>query len=108
MNWMPGGVAVCSDSSWKAARHNGYKNRVTAGADYPGYTQSSMLAERNVYFDARDDLGEFMSEGYDDSQWENATPISKAGDLPFGDLYSAMIAPANLKKLLTLPTPRTM
>lgn len=94
-----GGVAVCSDSSWKAARHNGYKNRVTAGADYPGYTQSSMLAERNVYFDARDDLGEFMSEGYDDSQWENATPISKAGDLPFGDLYSAMIAPVKFGEI---------
>ena len=94
-----GGVAVCSDSSWKAARHNGYKNRVTAGADYPGYTQSSMLAERNVYFDARDDLGEFMSEGYDDSQWENATPISKAGDLPFGDLYSAIIAPVKFEEI---------
>ena len=92
-------MAVCSDSSWKAARHNGYKNRVTAGADYPGYTQSSMLAERNVYFDARDDLGEFMSEGYDDSQWENATPISKAGDLPFGDLYSAMIAPVKFEEI---------
>ena len=95
-----GGVAVCSDSSWKAARHNGYKNRITAGADYPGYTQSSMLAERNVYFDARDDLGEFMSEGYDDSQWENATPISKAGDLPFGDLYSAMIAPVKFEEII--------
>ena len=94
-----GGVAVCSDSSWKAVRHSGYKNRVTAGADYPGYTQSSMLAERNVYFDARDDLGEFMSEGYDDSQWENATPISKAGDLPFGDLYSAMIAPVKFEEI---------
>lgn len=94
-----GGVAVCSDSSWKAVRHSGYKNRVTAGADYPGYTQSSMLAERNVYFDARDDLGKFMSEGYDDSQWENATPISKAGDLPFGDLYSAMIAPVKFEEI---------
>ncbi len=94
-----GGTAVCSDSSWKAARHSGYKNRVTAGADYPGYTQSSMLAERNVYFDARDDLGEFMAEGYDDSQWENATPISKAGDLPFGDLYSAMIAPIKFEEI---------
>lgn len=94
-----GGVAVCSDSSWKAARHNGYKNRITAGADYPNYNQSSMLAERNVYFDARDDLGEFMSEGYDDSQWENATPVSKAGDLPFGDLYSAMIAPVKFEEI---------
>ena len=88
-----GGVSVCSDSSWKAARHTGYLNRITAGADYPGYKQSSMLAERNVYFDAREDLGEFMAPDYDDSGWENAAPVAKAGDLPFGDLYSAMIKP---------------
>ena len=94
-----GGVPILSDSSWKAARHTGYKNRVTAGADYPGYTQSSMLAERNVYFDARDDLGDFMAEGYDDSDWEDAALVSKAGDLPFGDLYSAMIQPVKFGEI---------
>ena len=95
-----GGTTICSDSSWKAARHTGYKNRVTAGADYPGYSQSSMLAERNVYFDARDDLGDFMAEGYNDSEWEDATPVSKAGDLPFGDLYSAMIQPIRFQDIV--------
>ena len=95
-----GGTTICSDSSWKAARHTGYKNRVTAGADYPGYSQSSMLAERNVYFDARDDLGDFMAEGYNDSGWEDATPVSKAGDLPFGDLYSAMIQPIRFQDIV--------
>ena len=39
-----GDQLIKSDSSWKALRHPAYKNRVTAGADYPGYTQSSMLA----------------------------------------------------------------
>lgn len=95
-----GGTTICSDSSWKAARHTGYKNRVTAGADYPGYSQSSMLAERNVYFDARDDLGDFMAEGYNDSEWEDATPVSKVGDLPFGDLYSAMIQPIRFQDIV--------
>ena len=95
-----GGTTICSDSSWKAARHTGYKNRVTAGADYPGYSQSSMLAERNVYFDARDDLGDFMAEGYNDSEREDATPVSKAGDLPFGDLYSAMIQPIRFQDIV--------
>lgn len=95
-----GGTTICSDSSWKAARHTGYKNRVTAGADYPGYSQSSMLAERNVYFDARDDLGDFMAEGYNDSEWEDATPVSKARDLPFGDLYSAMIQPIRFQDIV--------
>lgn len=87
------GTVIATDQTWKAARHTAYKNRVTAGADYPNYTQSSMLAERNVYFDAREDLGEFYAPDYDDSTWENASLISKAGDLPFGSLYSAMIAP---------------
>lgn len=95
-----GGTTICSDSSWKVARHTGYKNRVTAGADYPGYSQSSMLAERNVYFDARDDLGDFMAEGYNDSEWEDATPVSKVGDLPFGDLYSAMIQPIRFQDIV--------
>lgn len=85
-----GGQKIVSDSSWKAARHTGYKNRVTAGVDYPNYTQSSMLAERNLYFDARDDMGDFTAAEFDDSAWDNAALIAKAGDLPFGALYSGI------------------
>lgn len=88
-----GDTLVVSDSSWKALRHPGYKNRVTAGKDYPNYTQMSMLAERNLYFDARDDIGAFMNPGYDDSTWEDATPVGVAGQLPFGALYAAITAP---------------
>lgn len=85
-----GGSLITSDGSWKAIRHSGYKNRVTAGVNYPGYALSSMLAERNVYFDARDDIGDWMAPEFDDSQWENAALVAKAGDLPFGGLYDAM------------------
>lgn len=88
-----GDTLVVSDSSWKALRHPGYKNRVTAGKDYPNYTQMSMLAERNLYFDARDDIGAFMNPGFDDSGWEDATPVGVAGQLPFGALYAAIIDP---------------
>lgn len=94
-----GGQVIKSDSTWKALRHAGYKNRVTAGADYPNYTQSSMLAERNVYFDARDDIGDFTAVGVDVSQWEDATLVAKAGDLPFGDLYSAIIKPVKFDEI---------
>lgn len=93
------GQKICSDTSWKAARHTGYKNRVTAGAAYPGYKQSSMLAERNVYFDARDDLGAFMEEGFDDAAWEAATLVAKPGDLPFGALYGAIIRPVQFGQI---------
>lgn len=88
-----GDTLVVSDSSWKALRHPGYKNRVTAGKDYPNYTQMSMLAERNLYFDARDDIGAFMNPGFDDSAWEDASPVGVAGQLPFGALYAAITAP---------------
>lgn len=88
-----GEQVIKSDSSWKAQRHNAYKNRVTGGADYPKYEQASMLAERNVYYVAADTIGDFMAVGYDDTAWENATLIAKAGDLPFGALFTAMTAP---------------
>ena len=88
-----GGQTIKSDNTWKAIRHAGSRNRVTAGADYPGYTQSSMLAERNVYFDAREDIGDFTAAGVDTGAWEDATQIAKPGDLPFGGLYSAIIKP---------------
>ena len=86
-----GDAVVASDASWKAIRHAAYQNRVTGGKDYPKYDQSSMLAERNVYYVASDTIGDFTAIGYDDSAWENATLIAKPGDLPFGDLYDAMI-----------------
>lgn len=88
-----GSQVIKSDSTWKATRHTAYKNRVTGGANYPKYDQSSMLAERNVYYVASDNIGDYMATSYDDSAWENAVPVAKAGDLPFGDLYAAIIKP---------------
>lgn len=88
-----GGTLIKSDSSWRAARHNAYKNRVTGGQEYVKYEQSSMLAERNVWYRAEDEIGDFTALDYDDSAWESAALIAKAGDLPFGDLYSAIVKP---------------
>lgn len=88
-----GGQVIKSDSSWKVQRHNAYKNRVTGGAEYTKYNQTSMLAERNVYYVASDHIGDYTAASYDDSAWENAFLIANAGDLPFGDLYAAMIKP---------------
>lgn len=88
-----GGQVIKSDDTWKATRHNAYKNRITGGADYPKYKQSSMLAERNVFYVASDNIGDYTAAGYDDSAWENASLIANAGDLPFGDLYAAITQP---------------
>lgn len=94
-----GGQVIKSDSTWKAQRHNAYKNRVTGGANYPKYDMSSMLAERNVYYVASDNIGDYTAASYDDSAWENATLVAKAGDLPFGDLYAAMIQPIKFREI---------
>ncbi len=88
-----GDTLIKSDETWYALRNDAYRNRVTAGADYPGYLQSSMLAERNVYYDASLSLGDFTSKDYDCISWEKATVISKAGDLPFGALFDSFIQP---------------
>ncbi len=94
-----GGQVIKSDGTWKAARHTAYKNRVTGGADYPKYDQSSMLAERNVYYVAADNIGDYTAAAYDDSAWENATLVANAGDLPFGDLYAAIIKPIKFHEI---------
>ena len=86
-----GDTVIASGADWKAIRHAAFKNRVTGGKDYPKYDQSSMLAERNVYYVAADDIGTFWAADYYDAAWEDATLIAKPGDLPFGDLYYAMI-----------------
>ena len=88
-----GETLIKSDNSWRALRHNAYKNRVSGGKDYVKYEQSSMLAERNVWYKAEDDIGDFTAADYDDSAWENATLVARAGDLPFGGLFSAIIRP---------------
>ena len=94
-----GGQKICSDHTWKAQRHNAYKNRVTGGANYPKYDQASMLAERNVYYVASDDIGDFTADGYDDSGWEIATLVAKPGQLPFGNLYYGIIQPIRFHEI---------
>lgn len=86
-----GDTVIPSDNTWKALRHTGYKNALTAGKAYTRYKQFTALAENNVHYDAADSIGAFWENSYDDSSWENANLIGKAGDLPFGDLYDALI-----------------
>lgn len=87
------GTKIASDASWKATRHDGYKNRISGGKEYVRYDQSSMLAERNVWYNAADSIGDFASADFDDSGWENAYRIAAAGDIPFGKLYASIIDP---------------
>ncbi len=84
------GTKIASDKSFKAQRLRAYKNKSLLGADWPNYSQSSMLAEWDVYYDARDAVGDYTAVDYDDSAWENATEIAAAGESPFNDLYKSV------------------
>ena len=84
-------VTIVSDSTFKANRLRAYKNQGLLGADWPNYSQSSMLAEWDVYYDARDSVGDYMAADYDDSDWAAATVVAETGVKPFNDTYLSVI-----------------
>lgn len=86
-----GDQTIVSDSSFKANRLRAYRNQGLLGADWPNYSQSSMLAEWNVYYDARESVGDYTASDFDDSSWENATVVAEAGAQPFNDTYLSVI-----------------
>ena len=86
-----GDQAIVSDSSFKANRLRAYRNQGLLGADWPNYSQSSMLAEWNVYYDARESVGDYTAADFDDSAWEDATVVCEAGAQPFNDTYLSVI-----------------
>ena len=86
-----GDQTIVSDSSFKANRLRAYRNKGLLGADWPNYSQSSMLAEWNVYYDARESVGDYTASDFDDSSWENATVVAEAGAQPFNDTYLSVI-----------------
>lgn len=83
------GDIIKSDHTFKTKWLKEYKNQSQLKGDYPAYKQASMLGERNVYYDARDRVGDFTAVDFDDSSWSDATPVAKAGAEPFNDLYRA-------------------
>ncbi len=74
------GISVISDKSWKVKRNSAY-------VDSPLYPPNYRLPEYSVYFDAREDIGDWASLGYDSSAWENATEYALGGEGVYGRLY---------------------
>ncbi len=74
------GVSIVSDGSWRVKRNSAY-------IDSSLYPPNYRLAEYSVYFDAREDMGEWTSEAYDTSSWENATEYAAGGEGVYGSLY---------------------
>ncbi len=73
-------ITIISDKSWKVKRNNAY-------IDSPLYPPNYRLPEYSIYFDARKDMGDWMSEVYDVSVWENATEYAVGGEGAYGKLY---------------------
>lgn len=77
-------VAIISDSSWKVQRHSAYINSKL-------YPPNYRLPEYSIYFDAREDIGNWLSADYDVSAWENATEYAVGGEGAYGKLYPRCI-----------------
>ena len=79
-----GDTVVCSDASWKALIHPAYG---TPSGEGPNFR----LAERNIRFDARADVGDWMSARFDDSAWSAAIELGAAGAPPWNQLHARPI-----------------
>ncbi len=73
-------ITILSDESWKVKRNSAY-------VDSPLYPPNYRLPEYSIYFDAREDMGDWTNEAYDASSWENATEYAVGGQGAYGKLY---------------------
>ena len=74
------GVSIISDKSWKAKRNSAF-------VDSPLYPPNYRLPEYSIYFDAREAMADWLNEGFDVSDWENATEYADDGEGAYGKLY---------------------
>ena len=74
------GVSIISDKSWKAKRNSAF-------VDSPLYPPNYRLPEYSIYFDAGEAMADWLNEGFDVSDWENATEYADGGEGAYGKLY---------------------
>ena len=70
---------IISDGSWKVCRNLAYEND-------PGKQPNYRLPEFNIYYDARNEPGDWLSPDFDDGAWENAAEYGVGGCAPWGTL----------------------
>ena len=73
-------ITIISDNSWKVKKNDAY-------IDSPLYQPNYRLPEHSIYFDARKELGDWLSIDFDFSAWENATEYANGGEGAYGKLY---------------------
>ena len=73
-------ITIISDKSWRAKRNDAF-------VDSPLYPPNYRLPEYSIYYDARNDMGDWTEVGFDASSWENATEYALGGEGVYGKLY---------------------
>lgn len=73
-------ITIISDQSWKVKKHSAYGDSIF-------YKPNYRLPEHSIYFDAREDIGDWLNESFDFSSWENATEYGVGGEGAYGKLY---------------------
>lgn len=73
-------ITIISDQSWKVNKHSAYGGSIF-------YKPNYRLPEHSIYYDAREDLGDWINADYDVSSWENATEYAIGGEGAYGKLY---------------------
>ncbi len=72
-------ITIVSDKSWKVKRNTAY---IDSAFNQPNYR----LPEYSIYFDAREDMGDWINNDCGAS-WENATEYGVGGESVYGKLY---------------------
>ena len=73
-------ITIISDNSWKVKKNEAY-------VDSSLYQPNYRLPEYSVYYDAREELGDWLNTTFDFSSWENATEYAVGGEGAYGKLY---------------------
>ena len=73
-------ITIISDNSWKVKKNSAYIDSILHQPNY-------RLSEHSIYFDAREDFGDWTNVDYDVSSWENATECGVGGEGAYGKLY---------------------
>ena len=73
-------ITIISDNSWKVKKNEAYIDSLL-------YQPNYRLPEYSVYYDARKEIGDWLSKDVDFSSWENATEYANGGGGAYGSLY---------------------
>ena len=73
-------ISIISDKEWKVKRNSAYINSTL-------YPPNYRLPEYSIYYDAREEMGNWTDVAFDATNWENAVEYAAGGEGAYGKLY---------------------